>query len=201
MGKMRTTYVLGASIVAIGLVFGLTMTIPGSISGAVSEANTSMLMGHATIMFTDPDGTVKYIQTDNQIHNQCLTSIMSNLIGFGTAPGTYDSINFYTGSVGNSDVAPAGLLTTKTDSTNVAFSTTTSETSPAKLTVKMAFPLITVVAADSGQFVETVALTTGAGDTASICSSLVMDGPTDCSAGCGIVTGTTIQVDYTLALT
>jgi len=199
MGKMRTTYVLGASIVAIGMVFGLTMSMPTSISGAMSEGTTSMIMGHATITITNPDGSVSYIQTDNQIHDQCLSSI-GNLFGSGVAAGTYDTVNFYTGSVGASNVAPAGLLGVKTDIANGNIVSATGS-DPATLSIVLEFPAAVVPAGDSGQFVETVALTTGAGDTASICSSLVMDGPTDCSAGCGIITGTTIQVDYTIALT
>jgi len=199
MGKKRTTFVLGASIVAIGMIFGLTMSMPGSILGAPSDANTSMLLGHATITITDPDGSVKYIQTDNQIHNQCLSSISAALVGVGTAAGTYDTVNFYTGSVpATTIVAPAGKLTVQTNNPTI---TATLGTTPASISLLLEFPAAVVPAADSGQFVETVALTTGAGDAASICSSLVMDGPTNCSAGgCGIITGTTIQVDYTLTL-
>jgi len=199
MGNKRTTYVLGATLVSIGFVFGMVWSIPGAFSDVTVE-DTSLLVGHATIMFTDPDGSVKYIQTDNAVHDDCLSGIINDLTGgkIGAAGGPYTTINFYTGSVPtSSDSEPAGILTVSQNS--AVYALTNAATDTAALGFTATFITATVTIADTGQFVETVALTDGGGNA---CSSLTLDGTPDCTgAGCGIITGTTIDVAYTINLT
>jgi len=201
MGKKRTTYVLGATLVSIGFVFGMVWSMPGAFSD-VTVDDKALLMGHATVILTDPDGSVKYIQTDNSIHNTCLNSILGSLTGnaFGTAGGPYTTINFYTGTVPLTGTnAPAGILSLS--QTGAVYTTSTFTSDPAALGFLATFPTATFTIADTGEFVQTVALTDGAG-TPEACSSLLLDGSPDCTVGgCGVVTGTTIDVLYTINLT
>ena len=84
-------------------------------------------------------------------------------------------------------------------SNSATYALTNSGSNPATLGYTATFNQATVAAGDSGEFVETVALTDGAGNA---CSSLILDGTPNCTgAGCGIVTGTTIDVAYTINLT
>lgn len=199
MGNKRTTYVLGATIVSIGLLFGMVWSIPGAFSD-VTVDDKALLMGHASIILTDPDGKTIYIQTDNVVHDACLISILGSLTGnaFGTAGGPFTTINFYTGTEPSSaDAEPAGKLSLSR--TGAAYATSIETSDAATLGFTATFPTATFTFADTGEFVQTVALTDGAGNA---CSSLFLDGTPDCSTGgCGVVTGTTIDVQYTINLT
>jgi len=198
MGNTRTTYILGATIVSIGLVFGMVWSIPGAFSDVTID-DTALLMGHASIIFTDPDGSVTYIQTDNVVHDACLNSILGGISGdaFGTA-SSFTTINFYTGTEPLSgDAEPAGKLSLF--QTGAVYTTSIQTGNPATLGFLATFPTATFTAADTGEFVQTVALTDGAGNA---CSSLFLDGTPNCTVGgCGVITGTTIDVLYTINLT
>jgi len=173
--------------------------MPGAFSD-VTVDDKALLMGHASIVFTDPDGSVKYIQTDNVVHDACLNSILGSLTAdaFGTAAGPFTTINFYTGTLTTSAAGePAGKLSLFR--TGAAYATSIETSDGATLGFTATFPTATFTFADTGEFVQTVALTDGAGNA---CSSLFLDGTPNCTVGgCGVVTGTTIDVLYTINLT
>jgi len=148
-------------------------------------------------------GKLTYIQTDNVVQDRCLTGIAGSIFGeFG--PGVDE--DFLTLRFGSATVpadttaaAPAtGYIDTKTTIASGALVTSTLSSDPAALDVTLNFPTVTVVAADTGDFLRTTALTNAGGQA---CSILLMTGPTDCTDGCGVVTGTKIQVDYTIKFT
>lgn len=199
MGKKRTTYVLGATLVSIGFVFGMVWSMPGAFSD-VTVDDKALLMGHATIKLTDPDGTVTYIQTDNIVHDACLSGILNDISGgaTGTAGGPYTTINFYTGTLpGSASTESANKMALSV--TGAAYTSTNVGSDPAKLGFTATFPTGTFTVPDTGRFVQVVALTDGAGEA---CSSLFLDGTPNCSVGgCGVITGTTIDVIYTINLT
>jgi len=199
MGKKGTTYVLGATLVSIGFVFGMVWSMPGAFSDVTIEDRT-LLMGHASITLTDPDGSVKYIQTDNRVHDACLSGILNDLSGAntGVAGGPYTTINFYTGTVPSSALGESPNKMSLSI-TNAAYTLTNTGSNPATLSYIATFPTGTFTVPDTGRFVQTVALTDGGGNA---CSSLLLAGTPDCTTGgCGVITGTTIDVVYTIALT
>jgi len=197
MNNKRTKYVLGATTLGIGLMVSLIWALPISVNEDLGA--TSALVGHATIVLADPDGTVtNYMQTDNTITDECLTTAANDLFGnfIGADNGPYNTLNVFTGpAVGPTTAIPTGIIVSEKVMTTGAISQTLAG---GTLVVDIDFGTITVLQTDNGKFIETVALANAAGTNA--CSILDL---TSCGAspGCGIVTGSTIVIDYKMTFT
>ena len=196
MINKRTTYVLGATTVGIGLMFSLIWALPISVNEDLGA--TSALVGHATIVLTDADGKTHYMQTDNTITNECLVTAADDLFGnfIGDDNGPYNTLNVFTGpAVGPTTEVPTGII----DSEKVMKTTFVTLTpTSGQLIVDIDFGTITVLVADNGKFIESVALANAAGTSA--CSILDLNSCGN-SPGCGIVTGSTIVIDYRMTFT
>jgi len=199
MINKRTTYVLGATTLDIGLMFSLIWALPISVNEDLGA--TSALVGHATIVLADPDGTTThYIQTDNTITDTCLSTAAIDLFGgfvAGTDNGPYNTLNVFTGpAVGPTLSIPTGLIASEKVMTTAGV----AETGPAggTLVIDIDFGTITVLSTDNGKFIESVALANAAGDFA--CSIIDLNTCGN-SPGCGIVTGSTIVIDYKMTFT
>jgi len=193
MNTKRTTTVLGATIVGIGLVFGLIFTMPGLITEEVDS--TAALMGSAIITITNPDGTTKYMQTDNQIQTACLSSAAHSLLGtnIGAQLGPYTSLSIYQGVLPALGAQPTGILNAQ--KSGVAY--TTFASSSTSLTINIDFGTVTLASNDNPVALNSVGLTNGIGSACSVLDlATCPTGP-----GCGAGTGSTIVIDYRMTFT
>jgi len=201
MGKNTRTYILGA-IVGVSILFTLTMALQTTTT-QVQLYSEPTIKGHATIFLTFEDGTSKYIQTDNQVHLQCLSAMHNAAFGTGgSTAGLFQTLQFYTATaVPATDGTPGGELLNfeLADAADITTDATT-KTPFAGYTTLFTFDTSTFdQAGDTGSFLRQIALTDGAG-TEVVCASFVIGAPCE-GTGCGISSATTARVTWTISTT
>ena len=108
MSDKRTTYAIGAIVVAFALVLG---TVAGSTSLtpiSVASQDPMQMTGHVILTLTDADGDIKaYRQTDNEIVHDGMDCSADLLFGEETSPGLCTSEGFWTFiAIGSDNTAP-----------------------------------------------------------------------------------------------
>ena len=107
MSDKRTTYAIGAIVVAFALVLG---TVAGSTSLtpiSVTSQDPMQMTGHVILTLTDADGDIKaYRQTDNIIVRNGMDCSADLLFGDETGTGLCDPAAFFTSiAIGSSDAS------------------------------------------------------------------------------------------------
>ena len=95
MSDKRTKLLLGTSIGALAMIFVMAAGVDAF--KTTTTMDSSMLLGHVTIMAVNPDGSMSYVQTDNVIQNLGRDAALLHLISGTDAGGEFDCMRIGTG--------------------------------------------------------------------------------------------------------